>query len=192
MNKVVKIALVSCLANVAFSVCYFIFGITDGSWWLLTLGSYYVVLSLVRLVVLRMKSNGRFIVIFTGIMLMVLSLPLCGTVILAVVRDRGHDLHMIVMIAVAVYAFTKITLATINLIRPSCVSSVTVKSLQYISLSDALASIFALQRSMLVSFDGMQELEIVIMNGLLGSVVCIFVFLLGLNLARSNKRKDQV
>ena len=97
---------------------------------------------------------------------------------------------MIVMIAVAVYAFAKITLSIINLIKPNCVSSLSIKSLQYISLSDALASIFALQRSMLVSFDGMKETEIVVMNALLGSFVCIFVFLFGLNLARSNKRKE--
>ena len=190
MRKTVRIARVSWLVNVVFSVFYFVFGIIDGSWWLLTLGSYYVVLSLVRLVVLRMKSNERFVVAFTGVMLMALSLPLCGTVILSVLRDRGHKFHMIVMIAVAVYAFAKITLSIINLIKPNCVSSLSIKSLQYISLSDALASIFALQRSMLVSFDGMKETEIVVMNALLGSFVCIFVFLFGLNLARSNKRKE--
>ena len=39
---------------------------------------------------------------------------------------------------------------------------------------------------MLVSFDGMTEGEILIMNAVFGSAVCVTVFLLGLNLARKN------
>ena len=40
---------------------------------------------------------------------------------------------------------------------------------------------------MLVSFEGMREWEIVIMNAVLGSAVCVVVLLLGINLLR-NKR----
>ena len=40
---------------------------------------------------------------------------------------------------------------------------------------------------MLVSFEGMEEGEILIMNAILGSAVCIISFLLGLNLVQ-NKR----
>ena len=124
---------------------------------------------------------------FTGIMLMVLSLPLIGTVILSAVQSRGHELHMIVMIAMAAYAFTKITLATVKLIKARHSTSATLITLRNVSFADAFASIFALQRSMLVSFEGMQESEIVIMNAIFGSVVCVTVFLLGLNLVKNKK-----
>ena len=40
---------------------------------------------------------------------------------------------------------------------------------------------------MLVSFEGMTETEIVIMNATLGSAVCVIVFLLGVNLLRNKK-----
>jgi hypothetical protein len=40
---------------------------------------------------------------------------------------------------------------------------------------------------MLVSFEGMTETEILIMNALLGVAVCVIVFLLGLNLLRNKK-----
>ena len=118
---------------------------------------------------------------------MVLSIPLAGIVILAVVRDRGHEIHMIAMIAIAAYAFTKITLATLNLVKSRRSSSQTLITLRNISFADALVSIFALQRSMLVSFDGMNEAQILIMNAVLGSAVCIAVFLLGLNLVKNKK-----
>ena len=187
MDRTLKIALASLIFNIAFAVYHLITGFVTGSWWLLTLGSYYLVLSVVRFVTLRFKSKERFITKFTGWMLILLSIPLTGTVILSVVRDRGYELHMIVMIAMALYAFTKITIATINLIKARRSTSAILITFRNISFADAFVSIFALQRSMLVSFEGMTESEIVIMNATLGSAVCVIVFLLGMNLLRNKK-----
>ena len=187
MDRTLKLAIGSLAFNIAFATYYLVMGLVTNSWWLLTLGSYYLVLSLVRFMVLRSKSKERFIAKFTGWMLILLSIPLVGTVILSVVRDRGHERHMIVMIALAAYAFTKITLATIKLIKARRSTSANLITLRNISFADDFVSIFALQRSMLVSFEGMTEAEIVIMNATLGSAVCVIVFLLGLNLVRNRK-----
>ena len=187
MNRTLNLALASLTFNIAFAIYHLVLGLVTSSWWLLTLGSYYLVLSIVRFMVLRSKSNERFITKFTGWMLIILSIPLAGTVILSVIRDRGHELHMIVMIAMAAYAFTKITLATIKLIKSRRSTLATLITLRNISFADAFVSIFALQRSMLVSFEGMTEAEIVIMNAALGSAVCVIVVLLGINLLRSKK-----
>ena len=187
MNRTLNLALASLTFNIAFAIYHLLLGLVTSSWWLLTLGSYYLVLSIVRFVVLRSKSKECFIAKFTGWMLILLSIPLVGTVILSVVRDRGHELHMIVMIAMAAYAFTKITLATIKLIKSRRSTLATLITLRNISFADAFVSIFALQRSMLVSFEGMTEAEIVIMNAALGSAVCVIVVLLGINLLRSKK-----
>ena len=187
MDKTLKLALSNLTFNIAFAIYHFALGVFTSSWWLLTLGTYYLILSIVRFVVLRSKSKERFITKFTGWMLMILSVPLAGTVILSVIRDRGHELHMIIMIAMATYAFTKITLATINLVKARRSTSATLITLRNISFADAFVSIFALQRSMLVSFEGMHETEIVIMNAALGSAVCVIVFLLGFNLVKNRK-----
>ncbi len=187
MNRTLNLALASLTFNIAFAIYHHVLGLVTSSWWLLTLGSYYLVLSIVRFMVLRSKSKERFITKFTGWMLIILSIPLAGTVILSAIRDRGHELHMIVMIAMAAYAFTKITLATIKLIKSRPSTSATLITLRNISFADAFVSIFALQRSMLVSFEGMTEAEIVIMNAALGSAVCVIVALLGINLLRSKK-----
>ena len=187
MDRTLKIALASLAFNIAFATYHLVMGLVTNSWWLLTLGAYYLVLSVVRFVVLQTKSKQRYITKFTGWMLILLSIPLAGTVILSVVQDRGHEHHMIVMIAMAAYAFTKITLATIKLIKARRSTSATLITLRNISFADAFVSIFALQRSMLVSFEGMTEAEIVIMNATLGSAVCVIVLLLGLNLIRNKK-----
>ncbi len=187
MDKTLKFSLLSLVLNMAYSVYHIAFGVTTRSWWLFTIGVYYTILSIVRFAVLQTKKNGQFATRFTGVMLMALSLPLAATVILAVLRDRGTVFHEIVMIAIAVYAFTKITLATVNLIRSWRSSSAKLITLRHISFADAFVSIFSLQRSMLVSFEGMTEMEIRIMNIATGSGVCIIVFFLGLNLMRKEK-----
>ena len=187
MDRTLKFALASLTFNISFATYHLVLGLVTSSWWLLTLGSYYLILSTVRFAVLRSTSKENFIAKLTGWMLILLTIPLVGTVILSVVRDRGHELHMIVMIAMAAYAFTKITLATIKLIKARRSTSATLITLRNISFADAFVSIFALQRSMLVSFEGMTETEIVIMNASLGSAVCVIVFLLGLNLVRNRK-----
>ena len=191
MDRTLKFVIVSLMSNAAFALYHLLLGLYTGSWWLLTLASYYFILSIVRYVVLRLKnSEAHFTVRFTGWMLILLTVPLVGTVILAVVQDRGHDLHTIVMIAMAAYAFTKITLAIIKLVKSRKSRSATLLALRNISLADASVSIFALQRSMLVSFDGMNEAEIVIMNAALGSALCVVCFLLGLMLLRNCRRES--
>ncbi len=184
MDKTLKLSLLSLLFNIAYSAYHIGFGVVTHSWWLFTVGVYYAILSIVRFAVIQTKKNDFFAIRFTGVMLMLLSLPLTGTVILAVVRDRGVVRHEIVMIAIALYAFTKITLAIVNLFRSRHGNSAKLIALRNISLADSCVSIFALQRSMLVSFGGMAERDIRMMNAVLGSAVCLTVFLLGYNLIR--------
>jgi len=184
MDKILKISVLSLLFNMMYSAYHIMFGLTTHSWWALTVGIYYLILSIVRFAVLQTKKKDSSVTKIAGIMLIFLSLPLVGTVILAVVRDRGIVLHKIVMIAMAVYSFTKITFATVNLVKSRNGSSEKLIALRNISFADACVSIFALQRSMLVSFEGMSEPDIRIINAALGSAVCITVFLLGLNLVR--------
>jgi hypothetical protein len=123
-------------------------------------------------------------------MLITLSISLVGTVILAFIKDRGTKFHLIVMLTIAIYAFSKMTLAAIKWIQARKGTSVKLITLRNISFADAFVSIFSLQRSMLVSFEGMTATETRIMNAATGSAVCIIVFLLGVNLLL-NKRHCQ-
>jgi len=192
LDRTQKLALVGLLFNMVYSIYHIILGITVYSWWFLTIGIYYAILSIVRFVVLRQKGQNSFVIRFTGIMLILLSISLVGTVILAFLKDRGTEFHLIVMLAIAVYAFTKITLAAIKWVNARKSKSTELITLRNISFADAFVSIFSLQRSMLVSFKGMTEIGIRIMNAATGSAVCIIVFLLGFNLVQQQTiRKNQ-
>jgi len=192
LDRTQKFALVGLLFNMVYSIYHIILGITVYSWWFLTIGIYYAILSIVRFVVLRQKGQNSFVIRFTGIMLILLSISLVGTVILAFLKDRGTEFHLIVMLAIAVYTFTKITLAAIKWVNARKNKSTELITLRNISFADAFVSIFSLQRSMLVSFKGMTEIGIRIMNAATGSAVCIIVFLLGFNLVQQQTiRKNQ-
>lgn len=189
-----KLALLSLFINFAYSVYNIILGFGSYSWWFITLSVYYIVLSIMRFAVLQVKqkSDGNlsleiFARKFSGAMLIFLSLTLIGTVILSVVKDRGTKYHEIVMITIAVYTFTKVTLAIINLVKATKTDSATVKTLRSISFADAFVSIFSIQRSMLVSFGEMSNNNIQLFNILTGSAVCILTFVLGLNLIGGRK-----
>lgn len=188
MDRTRTLTHASLLCNMVYSAYHMILGITTYSWWLFTIGVYYAILSIVRFVVLKHKGKNGFVIRFTGIMLMVLSISLVGTVILAFVKDRGAEFHLIIMLAIAVYAFSKLTLATIKWIKARKSNSAKLITLRNISFADAFVSIFSLQRSMLVSFEGMTEIEIRMMNAATGSVVCVIVFLLGFNLVQQKNR----
>jgi len=175
-------AFVSLTFNAVFSAYHLILGVWSRSWWLITLGVYYLVLSVIRFYALITKRQRASIMRFVGVLLLILSIPLAGTVILAVVEDRGQKLHEILMIAMAAYAFTKITLATINLVKARKHNTPKQLILRNLSFADAFVSIFALQRSMLVSFGEMKVSHIMLFNILTGTAVWLIVLLLGINL----------
>lgn len=186
MERTLKTTYYSLAFNLLFSTYHFLAGIFSKSWWLLTLGGYYFILSLVRFFVIRSRSRRGCLLRTVGIFLLALCLPLAGTVILSVLKDRGQQFPQIQMITMAVYAFGKITLATVNLIKLRHSTSVKRKALTNISFANAFVSIFALQRSMLVSFGEMRPEDIQLFNILTGTAVWIVVLFLGMNLIGGN------
>ena len=196
MERIEKLTLFSLFINLAYAVYNAVIGLYTHSWWFLTLFLYFAVLSVSRFSLLRIKSKcyGDFSLEifaekFTGIMLVTLSFSLIGTVILSAIDIHGTKYHEIVMITIALYVFTKITLAVINVFKARKNDSPVIKALRGISFADAFVSIFSLQRSMLVSFGEMKEQDIKLFNFLTGFGVCIIIFLFGLSLIEGEKFK---
>ncbi len=195
--RVLKIAR-SPYTSLAFNSLYAIgngvIGFLTHSWWFITVGAYYTVLATTRFSVLQIKrkADGNygtelFARKITGILLVILSLCIIGVNILSVVKDRGTYFHKIVMITIATYTFTKITIAIIGMVKAKHSASPVLKTLRNIALADACVSVYTMQRSMLVSFPGMKETEILLLNILTGTAVWIIVLLLGINLIGGKK-----
>ena len=175
--------------NIAYALSNCAVGFLTHSWWFITVGAYYAVLAVTRYCVLQIKrkADGQYALeLFarriTGVLLVVLSVCIVGVNILSALKDRGSVFHEIVMIAIATYTFTKVTLAIIGMVKAKHVASPALKTLRNISLADASVSIYTMQRSMLVSFPGMEAGEILLLNIFTGTAVWIIVLLLGINL----------
>ena len=189
MLKVAKNPYISLIVNVAYAVGNCTIGFITHSWWFITVGAYYTVLATTRFSVFRVKrkANGDsdielFAKRITGILLLVLSFCLTGVNTLSAVMEKGTKFHEIVMIAIATYTFAKITIAIIGLVKSKRQASPITITLRNISFADAVVSLYTLQRSMLVSFPGMEPSEILVFNILTGTAAWIVVLILGINL----------
>ena len=175
--------------NVAYALGNCIIGFLAHSWWFITVGAYYTVLAITRFSVLQVKRKASsnydtelFARRITGILLVVLSFCIVGVNIMSAVKDRGTVFDVIVMITIATYTFTKITISIIGMVKAKHSASPVLKTLRNISLADACVSIYTMQRSMLVTFPGMEAAEILLLNIFTGTAVWIVVLLLGINL----------
>jgi len=189
MLNTAKNPCISLLCNVAYAVSNCVVGFISHSWWFITVGAYYTVLATTRFSVLMVKRKAKgdsdielFAKRITGILLIVLSFCLIGINVLSAVTERGTKFNEIVMIAIATYTFTKITVAIIGLVKSKQFALPITATLRNISFADAVVSIYTLQRSMLISFPGMTSAEILLFNVLTGTAAWFIVLLLGINL----------
>ncbi len=191
---IIKNPYTTLLINTLYAIGNCAIGFLTHSWWFVTVGAYYTVLSTTRFSVLQVKrkANGDYDTEFfakkiTGILFVVLSICIIGVNILSAVKDRGAAFHEIVMITIATYTFAKITIAIIGMVKAKRSSSPVKKTLRNISLADACVSVYSMQRSMLVSFPGIDESGILLLNIFTGTAVFIIILLLGLNLIGGKK-----
>ncbi|HBL83072.1 MAG TPA: hypothetical protein DD391_10915 [Clostridiales bacterium] len=194
-KQIFQVALLSFIVNSLYALGNFALGILSKSYWFLTMGAYNLILAIMRFsVVLSNKQNEKniseiFIQRFIGVMIILLGCILCGSVYLSINFDVAHKFHEIIMITIATYTFTKITLAIINYVKRSKFNSHIISTIRCIALCDATASLYSLQKSMLVSFEGMTVNDIRLMNILTGASVVIIVVVLGVLLIKKSKKE---
>lgn len=192
MSRWAKKARTSFCINALYGMYTGILGVLEHSWWFVALAAYYIVLAVTRFAVMLSLKNPhdeteKFISRFIGGMCIFLAVTMAGTTFLSFQSDRGTHHHEIIMISIAVYAFAKITLAIIEIAKNNKNAKAALKCLRSLSLADADVSIFALQRSMLTTFEGMSAESIQLMNALTGTAVYLLIALLGINLIGGNK-----
>ena len=76
------------IINLIFALYNCVLGLASFSWWFLAVGAYYVILSSMRISVIafsaRDRKNEMFIMRFSGVMLFMLAVVLCGIVYLTI------------------------------------------------------------------------------------------------------------
>lgn len=176
----------SLILNIVYALGNFVLGIQNRSYWFVTLGAYFMVLSIMRSVCMsavyssnkKVKYIGRLV----GLLLIALCITLIGSVVLSDRFDVIQPVHEIVMITIAAFTTAKTTLAVINTVKASKTHNPVIIALRNISCADAAASILSMQRSMLMSFGEIQaESTYKLMNLFTGIGVCFVIFTIGIS-----------
>lgn len=200
-SRIVLLAVFSFFLNLLYAFYHAALGIINQSIWFITMCAYYIVLSTMRLsaVLCERKNKGvysndieYFVMKLCGILLVLLNFVLAGAIYISLSQNVATKYGEIVMITIATYMFYKITINVIKAVKQRKNPSPLLSVIRSISYAEVAASVLTLQRSMLVSFGEMSETDIHTMNILTGSVVCLFVLILGITLIiRGMKRKEK-
>lgn len=182
-----SIELFSLIFSAVFGTFNGILSIISSSIWFLMLSIYYLALSIARIGIycykqgVREKTKLASIKLYrnSGIFLLVMNFAIGVAVLQIVFIEKRFNYPGLFIYAVATYAFTKITLAIINISKTRGTKNYTEMSLRSINLIDASVSILALQTALISEFsDGTSD--ITIMNGITGAVVFLFTLAFGM------------
>ena len=179
--------------NIIYALYNGLIGVFTESVWFITLSAYYIILSAMRFSTLlcvrkSTPSSELFVKKFSGYLLIVLSLTLTVSAYLSFKYDVTPKYNEIIMITIATYTFTKITLAIYNGITVRKTKSPLLVTARNITCADAVVSIFTLQRSMLVSFGEKNIIRDYVLNIFTGAMVFMFVFGLGVTMVIATKK----
>lgn len=178
--------------NLLYALYHGVLAAVNRSVWFAAMGAYYAVLSAMRLsAVWWERKNGPDSSIrkLCGGLLMMLSAVVAGVNYISLSRNIAVKHGEIVMITIAAYTFYKIGLSVTRAVRRRRYPLPLHGVIRGISYAETAASVLTLQRSMLVSFEGMEAAEARTMNLLTGGGVCLFVFALGVAMIRKGKQK---
>lgn len=185
--------------NLAYALYHGVVGMTSASLWLLLLSAYYIILSVMcfsavlydhRSTKNKAAFSKQFLYRFLGGMLTLLSVILALSVYLSFRYDIAIVHQEIMMITIATYTFYKITIAIVNAVKARRQHSSWLIAIRNIGCADAAASLLTLQRSMLVSFDGMSNRDMELMNALTGAGVCLLTAALGIYMIFEKEKEN--
>lgn len=185
--------------NLTYALYHGVIGIMTGSLWFLLLCAYYMILSVIRFSAVLYDHQSaknipsfseQFLFRFLGGMLILLAVILAVSSWLSLRYDVAMVYPEIMMITIATYTFYKIIIAIVNAIKARKQQSLWLIAIRNIGCADAAPSLLALQRSMLVSFEGMNSQDIDLMNALTGAGVCLLTTALGIYMILRKEKQN--
>ncbi len=188
--RIVMGAAAALAVNLVYGAGHAVFGLMDGSAWLVVMAAYYILLGVMRfgaVLTERRQSSEVFVMRFCGGMLMALALVLAVVTVLSILQERAAVHGLIPMLAIATYTFWKMTMAIVHTVQAHRSGTPLTRTIRNITLASALMSLLTMQRSMLATFSEEEETDALLLNVLTGSAVCLLVFLLGLNMIFDEK-----
>jgi len=194
---------VSLCINVAYGAYHLIAGFLYESVWLISNGVYYVVLSLIRLMLVRYEKKqsqieaakeklalGWRAFSLCGILMLLLNIAMSGMVFQMIWDGQGSSYPEIMVYTVATYTFYRLTTAIIRVVRSEKNGNPVHGAARNISLTAAIMSLYSLQITMLNVFgDGTGNA--VVLNSLSGAAVCLLAIMGALGMALHGRKRGK-
>ena len=162
------------------------------SWWLWAIGVYYVVLSVIRLILLKnvritdkqehdVKRRIHEYKSYRtcGVMLFLLNAAMLGMTVQMIWQNKGYEYPGFFIYISAMYTFYCFISSIYNAVTFAKRKNPILSAAKNLSLAGALMSLFALQTAMLTAFGDEAQFKR-LMNTVTGLTICAFVFAMGL------------
>ncbi len=188
----------SLVFNTAYSIFLFLLGAFYHSNWFCAMGIYFAILALLRFFIfcfifneIKPISYHREIALYTayGWFLLVLNLVVSALVFAMIYKRQPIPHHEIVVIALATYTFTVMTIAIVNFVKYVKHHRLLYSALRIVNLISACVSMFTLANTMLVTF-GEENLLLrsIVLSGM-GGAITIFIVILSVYMITTASRK---
>lgn len=189
----------SFLVNISYALFHGVIAIVNQSIWFGSLAAYYFLLTIMRGSILMFHRNAkkmdqekeekheRQMTQWCGIGLILLPLALSFAIAQMVTGENSFEHPGLMIYFSAVYAFYKITMAVIHILKARKTDNRSVRCIRSINLADAMVSILALQTAMLKEFQG--NINEATMNIATGTGMCILTMILGIILIIFSHKK---
>lgn len=200
--RTVLFAVPGMVSNIVFAVFNGVIGIAGHSAWFGTLSAYYILLSVMRVGIVRQERKiavikekkehmKRELLIYrrNSVLFIFMAIVLAGMVVLLEHSQGGKNYPGFTIYAVAAYTFYKIIMSTVQVIKVGKRRSPLLSITRRIGYLDACVSILTLQTAMFASFASGEEGFTNLMNGITGAVVCVMVLGMGIQGICSSKRE---
>ena len=176
---------VSTLMNILYAVFRIVSAILYHSVWSGAVGGYYIVLSLIRITLLKndraihnrritQKNNEWRSYRLCGILLLILNIAMSSMSAQMIWQNKAYSYPGTMIYASAAYTFYSFTMAVVNSVKFHKRSNTILSAAKMTNLAGALMSVFALQTAMLTQFGEEDELRQT-MNFITGVSVCASV-----------------
>lgn len=176
-------------------------GIFLRSYWLITFAAYYILLCVIRMFLLKTnrsiggindknlretaewKAYG-----ICGFLFMAMTVILQGAIVLILKDGHGFKYEGFLIYAVAAYDFYCLISSIVYMVRKSTDHTPVIRAIKIIKLSTSLVSMLSLQTAMFASFGNGGDFQSK-MNFIVGTSICVLIFLLGMFMVFNSRRK---
>lgn len=188
----------SLIINLLYAVYNGVLGIWGQSVWFITMGMYYAVLSIMRVIAVKgeYKQTAQLprelsVMKTVGILLLLLTFILTGTICLSLKYNLPKRYGKITMITIATYTFVKVVMAVINFVKARKHYTPLNITIRNISISDALVSLLSMQMSMYATFGEGETGNSHAMHAITGAGVCLCIVWIGVSMIRYSKKMSK-